>query len=64
MTMFGCKTDRKSGSRRAIPIEIVEHKAVSHDLIPPVGYDVETESDRFDLDTIVTHNCRTRSISR
>ncbi len=64
MMMFGCKTDRKSGSRRAIPIEIVEHKAVSHDLIPPVGYDVETDSDRFDLDTIVTHNCRTRSICR
>ncbi|MBQ7609167.1 MAG: hypothetical protein IJU76_14550 [Desulfovibrionaceae bacterium] len=64
MTMFGCRTDRKSGARRAIPIEIAEHKAVSHDLIPPVGYDVETESDHFDLDTIVTHNCRTRSICR
>jgi len=28
-----------------------------------VGYDFETESDHFDLDYIVSHNCRTRVIS-
>lgn len=27
------------------------------------GYDFETESDRFDLDNIVSHNCRTRVIA-
>jgi len=30
---------------------------------PDYGYDFETESDRFDLDTIVSHNCRTRVIA-
>ncbi|MBQ7456325.1 MAG: hypothetical protein IJS54_01735 [Desulfovibrio sp.] len=63
MVMFGCKTDRTTGNRRAIPIEVVENKSVSHELIPPSGYDVETDSDRFDIDTIVTHNCRTTSIA-
>jgi len=62
MTMLGCKTDRKTGARRAITIEVAEHKAVTHDLIPPSGYDLETDSDHFDIDTIVTHNCRTTSL--
>lgn len=29
----------------------------------PVGYDFETASDKFDLDKIVSHNCRTRVIA-
>ena len=40
----------------------VMHVSVLEKDIPEHGYDFETESDRFDVGVIVSHNCRTRTI--
>lgn len=42
-------------------LSIVSIEYVANDRF--VGYDFETESDRFDVDEYVSHNCRTRVIS-
>lgn len=47
--------------------EVADHVTCTIAKVEPcehvaVGYDFETESDRFDVDDFVSHNCRTRTI--
>ena len=44
-----------------VMLEVTHILPVEKD-IPVHGYDFETESDRFDVGNIVSHNCRTRTI--
>lgn len=42
-------------------VEVIEKEKLN---IQKTGYDFETESDKFDTDYIVSHNCRTRVIGQ
>ena len=43
--------------------EIAEVKSITKLSETFIGYDFETESDRFDTDYIVSHNCRTKTLA-
>ena len=43
-------------------LRVTNVEAIKPEDAPVFGYDFETESDRFDVGWIVSHNCRTRTI--